>query len=216
MSELRATAILFDMDGVLVDSTPVVRRVWRRWSQIHGFDAAQVLRTAHGRRTRDTLAIIAPHLDPDVEFLWLESAELADRKGIKAIPGALVLTSCLPSGRWAVVTSAVRRLANRRLDWAGLPAPARLVPADEINEGKPSPEGYLTGAAALGVAPAECVVFEDAPAGIEAAKAAGMSVVGLTTTHSPEDLVGVDALVPDLTKVSAQRDGSGLLLNINP
>lgn len=201
---------------VLVDSTPVVRRVWQRWSEIHGLDAEDVLKTAHGRRTRDTLAIIAPRLDPDAEFHWLESAELSDREGIEAIPGALALTTTLPSESWAVVTSAVRELANRRLTWAGLPAPFRLIPADEISNGKPSPEGYLAGAAALGVRPRECVVFEDAPAGVEAAKAAGMSVVGLTTTHSAEDLVGVDVLVPDLTSVSARRAGDRLLLDISP
>lgn len=215
MTELPAAAILFDMDGVLVDSTPVVRRVWRRWSEIHGFDAEEVLRTAHGRRTRDTLAIIAPSLDAEAEFHWLESAELADRKGIEAIRGAQALTTALPSESWAVVTSAVRDLANRRLTWAGLPVPSRLIPADEINEGKPSPEGYLTGAAALGVRPQECVAFEDAPAGVEAAKAAGMSVVGLTTTLSAQHLAGVDVLIPDLTRVSARRSGDRLLLSIN-
>lgn len=163
MLQLGCAAVLFDMDGVLVRSEAVVRRVWRRWAESRGFDPEAILRTAHGRRTLDTLRTVAPGLDQSAEFRWVEEAELADHDGIESIGGAHDLVSRLPDSRWAVVTSAGRELALRRLTWAGLTIPSCLIPADEVGQGKPSPEGYLRAAAGLGVAPADCVVFEEAP-----------------------------------------------------
>ena len=138
-----------------------------------GLDEAAVLSAAHGRRTMDTLRAVAPHLDVEAEARWLEQAELADRDGIVAIPGAQELITALSDDSWAVVTSAGDELARRRLEWAGLPAPRCLIPAEQVRQGKPSPEGYLCAAAALGVDAARCVVLEDSPAGIKAARAAG-------------------------------------------
>lgn len=215
MKELPCVAILFDMDGVLVDSAAVVRRVWRRWSARRGFDVAAVLKTAHGRRTVDTLREVAPDLDPEAEFRWLEEAELAEHDGIESIPGAPELVSRLFDGQWAVVTSAGRELAMRRLEWAGLPIPSCLVPADEVSRGKPSPEGYLRAADELGTSPSDCIVIEDSPAGVTAARAAGMRVIGLTTTHDAEALPGVETTLPDLVGITVQLGTGGLILNID-
>lgn len=212
--ELWCAALLFDMDGVLVDSHAVVKRTWRRWCERTGIDEATVLSAAHGRRTMDTLRAVAPHLDLSAEARWLEEAELRDRDGIVAVPGARELTTALPDGSWAVVTSAGRELARRRLEWAGLPAPRSLVSAQEVRQGKPSPEGYLRAAGKLGVDASCCVVLEDSPAGIEAARAARMRVVGLTTTHEADELGGVEVLLPDLAGIGVRWYGDDFVLRI--
>lgn len=214
MSELPCAAILFDMDGVLVDSRAVVRRTWRRWCERTGIDHATVLRVAHGRRTMDTLEAVACHLDLSAEARWLEEAELRDRGGIVAIPGAREVTTSLPDGSWAVVTSAGRDLARRRLEWAGLHVPSCVVSADGVSRGKPSPEGYLRAAGELGVDASRCLVVEDAPAGIEAARAAGMSVIALTTTHDAHDLPAAEAFLPDLVGIEVRRRGADFVLTL--
>ena len=210
--ELHCDAILFDMDGVLVESRAVVERVWRRWCSLRGFDAPAILRVAHGRRTEDTLRALGSDLDIDAELRWLEDAELSDRDGVSAVLGAVELVSQVPEGHWAVVTSAGAELARRRLEWCGVPIPASLVTADIVEEGKPSPEGYLRAASELRAQPARCVVVEDSPAGIAAARTAGMRVVGVTTTHEPDDLPPVDALLSDLTDLSLQVGPGGMIL----
>lgn len=207
-------AVLFDMDGVLVDSQGVVRRTWRRWCARTGLDEATVLSAAQGRRTMDTLQAVAPHLDLTTEAEWLEQAELGDREGIVAIPGAQELITALPDDSWGVVTSAGGKLARRRLEWAGLPAPRSLVTADDVQQGKPSPEGYLLAAAQLGVDAGRCVVIEDSPAGIEAARAAGMSVIALTTTHEGEELPAAEFLLPDLIGIEVGGGGGDFVLRI--
>lgn len=209
---LRAAAVLFDMDGVLVDSRAVVERTWRRWAGRHGLDAEPILRIAHGRRTRETLAMVAPDLVRDAEVDWLDSAELLDLEGVTAIPGAASLLAALPRDRWAVVTSAGRELAELRLGAAGLPIPGVLVPSELVTRGKPAPDGYLAGAERLGRPPGRLVVIEDAPPGVTAARAAGMRVIGLTTTHPAGELGTVDLLLPDLTPLSVHFDGDELLL----
>jgi sugar-phosphatase len=200
------------MDGVLVDSRAVVERVWRRWCANRQLDPVVVLRTAHGRRTEDTLRALSTSLDIDAELHWLNDAELSDREGVSAIPGAADTLRQLPDGRWAVVTSAGAELARKRLAWAGLPIPPCLVTADQIDEGKPSPEGYLRAASQLRAAPVECVVVEDTPAGVLAARAAGMRVLGLTTTHDAADLPPVDMLLADLTGVAVDVGEEGMML----
>lgn len=215
MPELTCSAVLFDLDGVLVDSRAVVERTWRGWCERRGFDAAKVLEAAHGRRTVDTLRLVAPDLDHAAELRWLEEAELADREGIVAIPGAPELAASLPRDRWAVVTSAGRELAHRRLKWVGLPIPSCLVPAEAVSRGKPSPEGYLSAATELRVPPADCVVIEDSPAGVRAARAARMTVIGLTTTYGRDDLPPVDALRPDLRGIEARLDDGDVVLMLD-
>jgi mannitol-1-/sugar-/sorbitol-6-phosphatase len=181
-------AILFDMDGTLVDSTACVEQTWRRWTDRHGLDFEALMRVAHGRQNHETIGMIAPHLYTPEEVAFLVEAEESCREGIVAVRGARELIEALPPDRWAVVTSAWRRLAEIRMACAGLPIPSVLVSADEVTRSKPNPDGYLAAAARLGVEPSACLVIEDAHAGIEAARAAGMPVVGITTTFSREQL----------------------------
>jgi sugar-phosphatase len=185
---LTGQALLFDMDGTLVDSRSCVERTWRAWCARHGLDSAELLRLSHGRQNHDTIRLVAPHLDTADEIAWLMKAEENCREGVVEVLGAKRVLAGLPPGCWAVVTSAWRRLAEIRLHCAELPRPRVLVAADEIRRGKPDPEGYLRAAQRLRVDPAACIVVEDAPVGVEAARAAGMSVIGITTTFRPAAL----------------------------
>lgn len=200
---LTCEALLFDMDGTLIDSQACIEQVWRDWGTRHGLDIGELLRVSHGRRNDETVRIMAPHLDLADELAYLTEAGENCRDGITAIQGARRLLSRLDPEHWAVVTSAWRRLAEIRLDCAGLEIPEVLVTADDIERGKPDPDGYLRAAARLGVAPAGCVVVEDAPAGIAAARAAGMRVIGVTTTVERERLE-CDWCVDDLAALTVE------------
>jgi sugar-phosphatase len=212
--EFRCQAFLFDLDGVLVDSRSVVERTWRRWAERHQIDPMLLLQIAHGRRARDTLRMVVPSLATDEEVAWLDATELADREGLPAVPGARQLLSVLPSDRWAVVTSCGRELARQRLGSAGLPVPDVFIVAEEVKRGKPAPDGYRLGASRLGYDPAECVVFEDAPAGIAAGRAAGARVVGVTTTHAAGDLPGVDATIADFSGIDIRPDDDAFVITL--
>jgi sugar-phosphatase len=190
MRTIFCQAILFDMDGTLVDSTRCVESIWSRWAERHGLELNHILAVSHGRRTLDTLQEVAPHLDIEQEARQLDAQELETKEGIAAVPGAAALLRALPQNRWAVVTSAGRALAELRLQCAGLPIPQILVCADDVEHGKPSPEGYLKAAELLGVAPDRCLVVEDTPAGLRAGRAAGMQVLALTTTYPAAHLLG--------------------------
>ena len=207
--ELGVRALLFDLDGVLVDSRAPVERTWRRWAARHRLDADKLLAVAHGRRTRDTLQAVVPQLDPAREVAWLDAAELEDVEGVVAVKGAAAMLEGLGTGTWAIVTSCGRELARRRLARAALPTPEVVVTSEDVTQGKPAPDGYLLGARRLGVSPASCVVFEDAPPGLDAAHGAGCRVIALTTTHAAERLAAADAIVPDLAAVSVRRGVSG-------
>lgn len=188
LRELYCDAVLLDMDGTLVDSTECVIRHWRIWTERHHLDLDRVLEFSHGRPTLETMKLVAPHLATMEEVRRLEAAESADQDGIKPVRGALPFVAAMPADRWAVVTSAPRRMAAQRLKHSGLPVPSALVSSDDVQRGKPDPEPYLRAAGLLGAAPERCLVFEDAPAGIESARAAGMEVVAMTTTFPPERL----------------------------
>ena len=207
-------AVLFDLDGVLVDSTPAVSRVWGRWAQSHGLDPGRVIATAHGRRSIETIRMVAPQLDAEIENLTVERLEIAEKEGVTALSGSAALLHALPSERFAIVTSATRALALARLGYAGLHAPSRLITADDVLHGKPSPEPYLKGAALFRAAPADCLVFEDTPAGIQAARSAGMKVVALLTTYPAQQLAQADALVVSLAEVKVEFDGRLLRFKI--
>jgi HAD superfamily hydrolase (TIGR01509 family) len=178
-----ASALLFDMDGTLVDSTAAVERVWTRFSRRHGLDVASILAVSHGCRAQDMVTRCLPAgVDPVAEIARFNAEEMQERDGIVAIAGATELLARLPPDRWAIVTSADRQLARLRLQLAGLPEPDVLITAEDVAVGKPSPEGYLLAARRLGVAAHNAVVFEDAPAGLSAGSAAGARLVALATT----------------------------------
>ena len=206
----RCSAILFDLDGVLVDSTRSVACFWALWAAEHNVSPEEAVRVAHGRRTLETVRLLAPHLDAEAETLRIEAIEADHSDELERVKGALELLSSLPAERWAVVTSGTRYLATRRLAANGLPAPAAFVTADEVSQGKPHPEPYLKGAELLRLPPQECLVFEDAPAGIEAAHAAGMVAIALATTYARAELAHADAVIRDLSQVSARLNGEGL------
>ena len=212
--EIRCSAFLFDLDGVLVDSRAVVERVCRMWAARLGIDSDALLRVAHGRRTRDTVRIVAPHLDPEREAAWIDKAELLDTEGLVEVPGVGRFLASLPAGGWAVVTSCAPDLARLRLSAVGLPIPEVVVTSDDVSSGKPAPDGYRLGAQRLGIDPTSCVVFEDAPPGIAAGLAAGARVVALRTTHPNADFSGAAAVIPDFSGVRVRPDQSGFVVSI--
>jgi len=197
MTQLECEALLFDLDGVLIDSHKCVMRHWEEWARQHGLKLDDVMKVAYGVRTVETMRMVAPHLDAEKEAERFAILELADTEGVVAMEGALPLLERLPKEAWGIVTSGSRKLALARLRSAGLPVPGVLVSGDDVRQGKPAPEPYLVGASRLGKPTQACLVIEDAPAGIEAARAAGMQVISVATTHSREELdclVGVDRL----------------------
>ena len=206
MQTFLCAAILFDLDGVLVDSTRSVDRQWRLWAREVGIDPGRVIEIAHGRRTIEVVRLLAPHLDAEPEVVRIERREAADLEGVDVMPGSAELLLSIPSEKWCVVTSGTRYLAHSRLQHAGLPIPGVLVSADDVTQGKPHPEPYLLGAELLGFKPADCLVIEDAPAGIEAAHAAGMKAIGLTSTYSLAELYQADAVIQSLRILSLSLD----------
>jgi sugar-phosphatase len=190
--------LLFDLDGTLVDSRAVVERQWRRLCDRLGLDFSELLPVLHGVRSSDVIRAFAPEVDVEAEAAALDAAEEADTQGLAVVPGAPAVLAALHPGSWGVVTSGHRTLAQGRLRAVGLPVPQVMVCGDEVAKGKPDPEGYLAAAGLLGVAPEACVVFEDAPAGVQAALAAGMRVIGITTTHPASALAGTSFVIDDL------------------
>lgn len=188
MQPISCRALLFDLDGVLADSRRVVESVWKVWAAEKGIDPAPFIAIAHGRRTSEILRTVAPQLDIAAETRKLDRMEEFATEGLVPIPGAPEFVRSLPQDRWGVVTSGHRECAEFRLRYVGIPFPKVFITGDMVTKGKPNPEGYLRGARELGFSPAECVVFEDAPPGIAAARAAGIRVIGILTTHSPHDL----------------------------
>ena len=197
------------MDGVLMDSTPSVERVWRTWAAKHGLDPEHVAGQAHGRRSIETIRAVAPELDAEKENLKVEQMEIDDKEGVTALPGAAELLAHLPADQFAIVTSATHPLAVARLGYAGIPVPRHMITANDVIHGKPSPEPFLKGAALLGFNPADCLVFEDSPAGISSARSAGMKAIALQTTYPAEQLQDANAIIGNLADVKAiLSDGS--------
>lgn len=212
MPTFTCSAILFDLDGVLVDSTRAVDREWRAWAERKGVDGDTIMAIAHGVRTIEVIRRVAPHLDVEAEAAAIENHEANDQSGVLVMPGAADLVHSIPEGRWGVVTSGSRLLATNRLRFCGLPVPKVLVTADDVTQGKPHPEPYLKGAELLGFKPSDCLVIEDAPAGIQSARAGGMMVVGITSTYAGEKLAEADAVVGELGQIQIGADGVGRLV----
>jgi sugar-phosphatase len=208
MPSFRCSAILFDLDGVLLDSTRAVAEQYTRWALENGIDPAEVMKAAHGVRTLEVVQRVAPHLDAVAETKKIEDRE-AVTDGIVAIPGAVALVNSIPRGRWCVVTSGTRYLATTRMRKFGIPIPDILVTADDVSHGKPDPEPYRRGAELLKANPADCVVFEDAPAGIRSAHAAGMKVISMPSTYPAAELHEADVIVPGLASIKVSLDGAG-------
>jgi mannitol-1-/sugar-/sorbitol-6-phosphatase len=192
------TVVLSDLDGVLVDSHASIMRAWQAWARRHGLERETVAAVEQGRPSGEVVTALAPHLDAAEESRALDAFQAADTDGIVALPGAAQLLRAFGPRRLAIVTSCTAPLAEARLRAAGLEPPPVLVTADRLRRGKPDPEGYLLGARELGADPADCVVLEDAPAGVAAGRAAGMRVVGVLTTHAAEELDGAHERVPSV------------------
>jgi mannitol-1-/sugar-/sorbitol-6-phosphatase len=206
MRRFECSAIVFDLDGVLVDSAALVEQQWRRWATARGLRAEPFLRVCHGRRAVETIRIAAPHLDAEAEVVALGAGDESPGAGetIRPLAGAARLLAALPLWSWGVATSGPRAAAAGRLRRSGLPVPPVLVCAEDVARGKPDPDAYLRAAKELGAAPPSCLVVEDAPAGIDAARAANMPVIALTTTHRTDQLPA-DACTRDLGGIHLGR-----------
>jgi|SRR5271165_1094280 len=207
MTQITCRGLLVDMDGVLVDSTPAVARVWTRWAHKHNMDPEYVVHFSHGRTSLASIQELLPHADAAVhlkEDSWMERGEIEDVADVVALPGAKELLAAVPRAQLAVVTSATRPLAEVRLRAAGLwQHVAHLVTAGDIQRGKPDPEPYLKGAASIHLPPQDCVVIEDAPSGTRSGKAAGARVLAVRTTTADEPLLaaGVDWIANDCSSL---------------
>jgi mannitol-1-/sugar-/sorbitol-6-phosphatase len=194
----RVRAVLFDLDGVLVESRDATERVWLEWASRNGIGAEELRAAMHGVRSVEVVRALRPELDAEAEAAGIEEAQTLDVRGLRAIRGAPEALAGLRPDRVAVVTSATPALAAARLAAVGIEPPAVMVTAEDVSRGKPDPEGYLAAARRLGVEPAEALVVEDAPPGIEAGRAAGAATVGVTSTHAASDLRGADVVIPTL------------------
>jgi sugar-phosphatase len=220
LSELvtvKAAGILFDMDGVLVSSIGSVNRCWKRWAAHYGLPNAASVQIEHGTRAVDMIAKLMPGLDVAEGLRLIEDMEIEDVSDLKVLPGARALLESLPPERWAIVTSATYRLLLGRLKAAELPVPERIISGDMVERGKPDPEPYRRGAELIQSPPAECIVVEDAPSGVDAGVAAGCRVLGVLGTHSEAELraAGASWIVRSLEDVSARTEPHGLVLSID-
>ncbi len=202
--EISCAAILFDMDGVLIDSTPAVARVWSQWAREQGFDPEKVVGMAHGRPSISTIRDLLPNANHEAENRELERREIADLEGVVPLPGARRLLASLPPERYAIVTSSTRKLAEARLQAAGLRLPKFFVTSSDIVNGKPHPEPYLKAAGKLQADPRQCIVVEDVPSGIRSGKVAGARVIAFPTTVQAEELhaAGADWIVPNCVSIA--------------
>ena len=212
MGEFRARAVLFDKDGVLLDTMAMIRSTWAEWAAHRGVDPVAVLASIH-MTAYELFERFAPSADPQGEIRWIAARQAALEPSIKAFDGAAQLLASLPAGAWAVVTSARCEPSARHLRAAGLPVPSVLVCAEETPRGKPDPAGYLLAAARLDARPDDCMVVEDAPAGIRAGKAAGMFVVAIASTCDPPQLAEADANVPSIRSLRARSEDGAICLS---
>lgn len=214
--ERKIDAVIFDLDGVLVDSSAVITRSWKAWAVKNGIDEAHLFQFVHGRRAAATIELAAPHLDAQAEAQKLVVIESNDTQGLAVYPGVLDQIAQLPKDRWSIYTSGTDSIATTRLNFAGIEIPRIFLTADRVKNGKPAPDGYLMAAEQMGFAPENCLVIEDSPAGIRAAKAANMPALAVGTTHAKEELAEADYWVEALADMTlTPSDENGLLLSIN-
>jgi mannitol-1-/sugar-/sorbitol-6-phosphatase len=207
-------AVLLDLDGTVVDSGPALVRAWSRWAAEYAITEEQLgAVVAHGLTAAALVSALLPDDQTEAGLARIDELEIGDVAGITALPGAEAFVAALPPGRWAIVTSGIRRVAQVRLRAAGLAPPPVLVTADDVRHGKPDPEPFLLGAAGLGVSPTRCLVVEDSPAGLAAARAAGMATIGVTTTHPATELQA-DYVVEGLQNLRVDLDGGGLTIGV--
>lgn len=211
-STLTCQAILFDLDGTLIDSTDRIDRLWRWWAERHGVPFEQLDGKIHGRPAVESFHLIDPSLPIEQAIEELEAEEIGDMHDVHIIPGARELLARLDPTRWAIVTSGSPRVAHARIDYTGLPMPRVLITAGEIKRGKPAPDGYLLGARRLGFDPADCVVVEDTPVGVQAGQAAGMRVIAIAYSHPAQDLAAADMLVRDISDLDIRQSASHLTI----
>ncbi|NEQ82571.1 MAG: HAD family hydrolase [Moorea sp. SIO2I5] len=207
MERLECNAILFDLDGTLVDSTLCIEQHWRRWANQHGLDVEEIFKISHGRPAIETMRIMAPHLNAEEEARQFTQSEAVNLEGVVEVAGAASLVASLPPESWAIVTSGNYAIATNRLRHVALPIPQILITTDDVSHYKPHPEGYLKAAQSLGVAPKQCVVIEDAPVGIQAARAAHMKAIAIATTHPATALEQADLCICALTDISVRQVG---------
>jgi mannitol-1-/sugar-/sorbitol-6-phosphatase len=211
-----AKGILFDMDGVLVSSIGSVVRCWRQWAEHYEVPNAEIYDVPHGMRAIEIVKSLRPDIDAEEGLRYIEDLEMDDVADLVVLPGVKALLESLPVERWAIVTSATRRLLLGRLKAAGLPIPERIISADMVERGKPDPEPYRRGAELLGLRPEDCLVVEDAPSGVGAGLAAGSRVLGVVGTHTAEDLDGAEWIVGSLEGVKVTVVAEGLELRFTP
>jgi mannitol-1-/sugar-/sorbitol-6-phosphatase len=216
VTAVQTRGLLFDMDGVLISSIGSVVRCWRQWARIYDIPGADTYDVPHGMRAIEIVKTLRPDIDPEEGLRVIEDLEMEDMDDLKVLPGVKKLLEGLPPERWAIVTSATKRLLLGRLAMAGLPVPTRLISGDMVERGKPDPEPYRRGAALLGLESQECVVVEDAPSGVGAGLAAGCRVLGTLGTHSAEELKEATWITESLEGVKVVVGESGLELRFMP
>ncbi len=200
--KVRTKGLLFDMDGVLVSSLGSVERSWQIWAERHGLDVRETIKAAHGMRAIETVRTLRPDADHAAELKIIEDLEVEDTDGLQVLEGVVSILQLVPQKFWTIVTSATERLARSRLAFAGIPVPEHFVTADLVTNGKPHPEPYIKGAKILGLAPADCIVIEDAPSGSRSGHAAGCKVLATTFSHRVDQLEAADWIVESLGKVT--------------
>ena len=214
MTQIQCAALLFDLDGVLINSTPAVERVWSQWALERGFDPKAVVARAHGRPSLSTIRYFLPNADHEAENREIERREINDLEGVVPLPGALEFLHSLPPNRWTIATSCTRRLAEVRIEAAGLPVPKKFISSNDVVHGKPDPEPYRKAAEILGFAVSDCIVLEDVPAGIQAGKSAGAKVIAFTTTAAKSALqeAGADWILRNCVDIRTIPSTSGGLV----
>jgi sugar-phosphatase len=210
--KVEAKGILFDMDGVLVSSIGSAERCWRRWAEIYDVPDAKNYNVPHGMRSIDIVKMLRPDIDPEEGQRVIVEMEVNDTEGLTVLPGVRAMLQSLPPERWTIVTSATRPLLLARLNAAGLTFPSQIITGEMVEKGKPDPEPYRRGAELLGFAPHDCIVVEDAPAGVGAGIGAGCRVLGVLGTHSAKDLKAANWVTPSLETLKVTASANGLEL----